>query len=71
MKKILGILLGMLMTYGVVAQNNSIEGIVLDNKSEPLPAELVLIDAGDYHFMIRVTDKEGWQTMKGLSLKIR
>jgi hypothetical protein len=28
------------------------------------------IDTGDYHFMIRVTDKEGWQTMKGLSVKI-
>lgn len=27
-------------------------------------------DAGDYHFMIKVTDMEGWQTMKGLSLKI-
>ncbi len=32
-----------------------------------IPAD---VDAGDYHFMIRVTDKEGWQTMKGLSLKI-
>lgn len=29
------------------------------------------IDPGDYHFMIRVTDKEGWQTMKGLSIKIK
>ncbi len=29
------------------------------------------IDPGDYHFMIRVTDKEGWQTMKGLSIKIQ
>ena len=28
------------------------------------------IDAGDYHFMIRLTDKEGWQTIKGLSIKI-
>lgn len=28
------------------------------------------IDAGDYHFLIRVTDKEGWQTIKGLSIKI-
>lgn len=28
------------------------------------------IDPGDYHFMIRVTDKEGWQTMRGLSIKI-
>lgn len=29
------------------------------------------IDPGDYHFMIRVTDKEGWQAMKGLSIKIQ
>jgi len=29
------------------------------------------IDPGDYHFMIRVTDKAGWQTMKGLSIKIQ
>lgn len=32
-----------------------------------VPAE---VDSGDYHFMIRVTDKEGWQTLKGLSIKI-
>lgn len=29
------------------------------------------IDPGDYHFMIRVTDKEGWQTIKGLSIKVQ
>ncbi|SHM47036.1 protein of unknown function [Chitinophaga jiangningensis] len=28
------------------------------------------VDPGDYHFMIRLTDKEGWQTMKGISIKI-
>ena len=28
------------------------------------------IDPGDYHFMIRLTDKEGWQTIKGLSIKV-
>lgn len=28
------------------------------------------VDPGDYHFMIRATDKEGWQTIKGLSIKI-
>lgn len=27
-------------------------------------------DPGDYHMMIRLTDKEGWQTLKGLSLKM-
>lgn len=29
------------------------------------------IDPGDYHFMIRLTDKEGWQTIKGLSIKVQ
>lgn len=29
------------------------------------------VDPGDYHFSIRVTDKEGWQTIKGLSIKIK
>lgn len=28
------------------------------------------IDPGDYHFMIRLTDKEGWQTIQGISIKI-
>lgn len=28
------------------------------------------IDTGDYHFMIRLTDKAGWQTFKGISIKI-
>lgn len=28
------------------------------------------IDPGDYHFLIRLIDKEGWQTIKGLSIKI-
>lgn len=27
-------------------------------------------DEGDYHFMIRVVDKNGWQGMVGLSVKI-
>lgn len=29
------------------------------------------VDPGDYHFMIRLTDAEGWQTLKGLSIKIK
>lgn len=29
------------------------------------------VDPGDYHFLIRVTDKEGWQTLKGLSIKVQ
>ncbi|MGC4234819.1 MAG: DUF4625 domain-containing protein [Niabella sp.] len=44
------------------------------NKSYTVSEEIEIpadVDAGDYHFMIRVTDKEGWQTMKGLSIKIK
>ncbi len=37
-------------------------------KDIDIPAD---VDPGDYHFMIRVTDKAGWQTMKGLSIKIK
>lgn len=29
------------------------------------------IDPGDYHFLIRLTDQSGWQTIKGLSIKIQ
>ncbi|TJZ53740.1 DUF4625 domain-containing protein [Sphingobacterium olei] len=28
------------------------------------------VDPGDYHFMIMVTDEEGWSAMRGLSIKI-
>ena len=28
------------------------------------------VDPGDYHFLIRITDKAGWQTIKGISIKI-
>lgn len=28
------------------------------------------VDPGDYHFVIRLTDQEGWQTIKGLSIKV-
>jgi hypothetical protein len=33
-----------------------------------IPAD---VDAGDYHFLIRVTDKAGWQTIKGISIKLK
>lgn len=32
-----------------------------------IPAD---VDTGDYHFMVRVTDKAGWQELKAVSLKI-
>jgi len=28
------------------------------------------IDSGDYHFMIRVTDRAGWQELKAMAIKI-
>ena len=28
------------------------------------------LDEGDYHFFIRLTDREGWSAQKGLSIKI-
>lgn len=29
------------------------------------------VDTGDYHFMIRLTDKSGWQQLKSVDIKIR
>ena len=29
------------------------------------------IDPGDYHFMIRLTDKAGWQQLKAVSIKVK
>ena len=29
------------------------------------------VDTGDYHFMIRLTDKAGWQQLKAVSIKIK
>ena len=29
------------------------------------------VDPGDYHFVIKVTDQQGWQTMRGLGIKIQ
>lgn len=28
------------------------------------------VDTGDYHFMVRLTDKSGWQTFEGISVKV-
>ena len=33
-----------------------------------IPAD---VDPGDYHFLIKVTDKKGWQTLKGINIKIK
>ncbi|MGP1393728.1 MAG: DUF4625 domain-containing protein [Candidatus Cryptobacteroides sp.] len=34
----------------------------------PVP---VGIDEGDYHFMIRLTDKSGWQQLRSFSIKVK
>lgn len=48
--------------------------IIPEGKKEYQATGTILIpsdvDTGDYHFMIRVTDKAGWQTFRGLSVKI-
>jgi len=36
----------------------------------PSSDENGLFDEGDYHFFISLSDKEGWSTQKGLSIKI-
>lgn len=38
------------------------------NLEIPIPDN---VDTGDYHFMIRLTDKAGWQVFKAVSLKMR
>lgn len=38
------------------------------NLEIPIPNN---VDTGDYHFMIRLTDKAGWQVFKAVSLKMR
>jgi len=34
----------------------------------PIPED---IDTGDYHFLIRVTDRAGWQQICAVSVKIK
>jgi hypothetical protein len=36
----------------------------------PTENENGIFDEGDYHFFISLTDKEGWSTQKGFSIKI-
>lgn len=43
------------------------------SKSTEVSQNIVIpndIDTGDYHFMIKVTDKSGWATQKGISIKV-
>ncbi|WP_347840679.1 DUF4625 domain-containing protein [uncultured Draconibacterium sp.] len=43
------------------------------NMSVSIPADnqVGLFDEGDYHFFVSLTDKEGWSTQMGLSIKIK
>ncbi len=50
--------------YPIPAGNTTYKGRV----DIPIPAD---VDPGDYHFMIRVTDKAGWQELKAMSIKIK
>jgi len=34
----------------------------------PIPAD---IDTGDYHFMVRLTDRAGWQQLHAVAIKIK
>lgn len=36
----------------------------------PASNSVGIYDEGDYHFLISLTDKSGWSTQKGLSIKI-
>lgn len=53
----------LIRTFSIAAGQQSFQ----TNAEISVPAD---IDPGDYHFLIRVTDKQGWQTIKGLSIKI-
>jgi len=46
------------------------EYIVNETLSIPLSDGNGELDTGDYHFFIHLTDREGWSTQKGLSIKI-
>lgn len=34
----------------------------------PIPAD---VETGDYHFMIRLTDRAGWQQLKAVAVKVK
>jgi len=53
-----------------------IEGFPLPSGEKSYRTKLKLqvpedIDTGDYHFLIKLTDKEGWQTISGISIKVQ
>ncbi|WP_443936794.1 DUF4625 domain-containing protein [Pedobacter sp. MW01-1-1] len=54
----------LIKTFAIPAGLNTYEM----NQPIEIPAN---VDPGDYHFLIRLTDKEGWQTIQGISIKIK
>jgi hypothetical protein len=50
--------------YAIPAGRKTFEA----NNEIIVPAD---IDAGDYHFMVRLTDKSGWQQLAAVSVKIK
>jgi hypothetical protein len=49
--------------YSIPAGQTSYSAAIQIN----IPAD---VDTGDYHFMVRLTDKSGWQTFEGISMKV-
>ncbi|MDR1739039.1 MAG: DUF4625 domain-containing protein [Candidatus Symbiothrix sp.] len=50
--------------YAIPAGNRNFDA----NVEIAVPAD---IDEGDYHFMVRLTDKSGWQQIASKSIKVR
>lgn len=48
-----------------------IQEVVITNGIEKEIVVPASIDTGDYHLLLRLTDKQGWQTVKAVSIKIR
>ena len=49
--------------YPIPAGSTSFEA----KQTIPIPAD---VDPGEYHFMIRLTDRSGWQQLKSVSIRI-
>ncbi|MBR6865196.1 MAG: DUF4625 domain-containing protein, partial [Bacteroidales bacterium] len=49
--------------YPIPAGSTSFEA----KQTIPIPAD---VDPGEYHFMIRLTDRSGWQQLKSVSIRV-
>ena len=49
--------------YPIPAGNTSFEA----KQTIPVPED---VDPGEYHFMIRLTDRSGWQQLKSVSIRV-